>query len=199
MNKQEFLIQLRRELTGLPPEDIEERHNFYEEMIDDRLEEGLTEEEAVVDIGSIDNIVNQILEDTPITKIVKERINPRKKRSALSTTLIILGFPVWASLLIALFAVILSLYVSLWAVLISLWAVFVSLAACGLAGIFSLIYGFISNSIPAGLIIFAGGLVCAGLSIFAFFGCKAATLATIKLTKKIALWTKKCFRSKEEK
>ena len=47
MNKQEFLDELRKGLCGLPSEDIEERINFYSEMIDDRMEEGLTEEESV--------------------------------------------------------------------------------------------------------------------------------------------------------
>ena len=47
MNKQEFLSQLRKGLAGLPQNDIEERLAFYGEMIDDRIEEGLSEEEAV--------------------------------------------------------------------------------------------------------------------------------------------------------
>ena len=33
MNKQEFLAQLRKELTGLPKDDIDERLTFYSEMI----------------------------------------------------------------------------------------------------------------------------------------------------------------------
>ena len=39
MTKQEFLAELRRGLSGLPQNDIEERLNFYSEMIDDRMEE----------------------------------------------------------------------------------------------------------------------------------------------------------------
>ena len=46
MSKQEFLEQLRRGLPGLPREDIEERLKFYSEMLEDRMEEGLSEEEA---------------------------------------------------------------------------------------------------------------------------------------------------------
>ena len=46
MSKQEFLEQLRRGLSGLPREDIEERLKFYSEMLEDRMEEGLSEEEA---------------------------------------------------------------------------------------------------------------------------------------------------------
>jgi uncharacterized membrane protein len=47
MGKQEFLTRLGKALSGLPREDIEERLNFYSEMIEDRMEEGLSEEEAV--------------------------------------------------------------------------------------------------------------------------------------------------------
>jgi len=41
------------------------------------------------------------------------------------------------------------------------------------------------------------GLVLAGLSVFVFFGCKAATKGLIILTKKTALAVKKCFIKKE--
>lgn len=57
MNKQEFLMRLREGLSGLPENDIEERLIFYSEMIDDRKEEGLSEEEAVREIGNIDEII----------------------------------------------------------------------------------------------------------------------------------------------
>ena len=45
MTKKEFLSGLRKKLSGLPQEDSEERLNFYSEIIDDRVEEGLSEEE----------------------------------------------------------------------------------------------------------------------------------------------------------
>ena len=59
MRKQEFLAKLRKGLSGLPQDDIEERLIFYSEMIEDRKEEGLSEEEAVAAIGSVDEIVAQ--------------------------------------------------------------------------------------------------------------------------------------------
>ena len=43
MNKQDFLVQLRKGLSGLPQDDIEERLTFYKEMIEDRMEEGFSE------------------------------------------------------------------------------------------------------------------------------------------------------------
>ena len=205
MNKSEFLAELRSRLVGLPQNEIEERISFYSEMIDDRVEEGATEEDAVAGIGSIDEIVAQILEDVPLWSIVKEKVKKKrekteKKRRSLKAweiVLIVLGFPVWLPLLIAAFAVILSLYVVLWSVIISLWAVFVSLAACGLAGIVTGVgYAILVKPID-GILLVAAGLVCSGLAIFAFIGCKAATKGTARLTKKMIFGIKHLFVGKD--
>ena len=47
MNKQQFLAALRARITGLPKADLERTLQYYREMIDDRVEEGVPEEEAV--------------------------------------------------------------------------------------------------------------------------------------------------------
>lgn len=52
MTKQEFLLRIRNGLAALPKEDIEKSVEYYREMIDDRMEDGLSEEEAVAAIGS---------------------------------------------------------------------------------------------------------------------------------------------------
>ena len=123
MRKQEFLDLLRQKLSGLPEEDIGERLSFYGEMIDDRMEEGMTEEEAVSAIGSVDGIVSQIVSETPIAKLVKERIKPKRSLAAWEIVLLVLGFPVWFPLLIAAFSVLLSVYITIWSVILSLWTV----------------------------------------------------------------------------
>ena len=66
MSKQDFLNTLRVRLSGLPKADIEERLIFYSEIIDDKIEEGLTEEEAVADVGDVMQIADQILSDSNI-------------------------------------------------------------------------------------------------------------------------------------
>ena len=195
MDKQEFLRELRMGLNGLPQEDIEERLSFYAEMIDDRVEEGLTEQEAVAAIGSVAEVVAQIIGDTPLTKIVKEKIKPRRRLSAWEIVLLALGSPIWLSLLISLFAVVLSLYVSLWAVLVSIWSVFAALIGSALGALVGGVLLFCNGNTPGGLECVAGSLVCAGLAIFAFFGCRAATKGVLRLTKASALAVKKrCVR-----
>ena len=102
MRKQEFLTLLRERLSGLPQADVEERLAFYSEMIDDRMEEGFSEEEAVGQIGSIEEIVSQIVVETPLSKIVKENVRRKPRRKGWETLLLVLGFPVWLPLLSAL-------------------------------------------------------------------------------------------------
>ena len=198
MNKETFLTQLRCGLVGLPREDIEERLAFYSEMIDDRIEEGLSEEEAIFAAGEAEKIIAQIIAETPLAKIAKERIKAKRKLKAWEMILLILGSPLWLSLLIAAFAVVLSVYLSLWAVLISFWAVFGSFAGSAFGGVLGGAILACSGRLYSGIILMAGGLVCAGLAIFAFFGCKAATKGLLLLTKKFGIWIKNCFIKKEE-
>jgi len=198
MSKQEFLSGLRAKLSGLPQADIEDRLAFYGEMIDDRMEDGLSEEEAVSAIGTEDEIFAQIMADIPLSKLVKEKIKAKRKPSATTIVLLILGAPIWLSLIISALSVVFSLFVLLWSVIISLWAVFFSLAVSGVAvtagGIGALAFG---NGI-IGLAATGAGIVCAGLSLLTLLGSNAATKGAFKLTKKIALEIKKCFIGKEK-
>lgn len=197
MRKQEFLAQLRKGLSGLPQDDIEERLAFYSEMIDDRIEEGLTEEEAVSAVGSVEQIVAQVVADTPFTKIAKERIKAKRQLGVWEILLLVLGSPIWLSLGIAVFAVGISVYAVLWSLIVSLWAVLASFEACAVGGILACVALIMGGNGASGVAMLALGIVCAGLSIFMFYGCKAATNGTVMLTKKIAIGIKNCFIRKE--
>lgn len=193
MRKQEFLDALTLKLSGLPKQDIEDRLNFYSEMIDDRIEEGCTEEDAVLDIGCVDEVASQIIAEIPLIKIAKERIKPKRRFKTWEIILLALGSPIWFSLGISAFAVILSLYASLWAGIISLWAVFASFAACAFCGVTVGIFFAIGYSGITGIAVIGAGIFLAGLSIFAFFACKLATKGALLLAKSIALGIKKLF------
>lgn len=198
MSKQEFLAQLCKGLSCLPQDDIDERLTFYSEMIDDRMEEGLSEEEAVCEIGNVDKIISQIIADIPLTKLVKEKIKPKRSLRMWEIILLAVGSPVWLPLLIAAFAVFFSVYIVLWSVIISLWAVEGALWCCALGDVVAGFGSAFSGNALTGVALIGAGIVCAGLSIFLFYGCKAATKGTLLLTKKIALGIKNCFIKKEE-
>ena len=197
MTKTEFINELRDKLSGLPKKDIEERLNFYSEMIDDQMEEGISEQDAILSIGNVEEIAEQIISDTPLSKIIKKNATPKRHIKVWEIILLALGSPIWFSLLIAAFAVIFSLYVLLWAVIISFWAVFVSVIASALGGILGGVILAFSKSVLSSIAIIGGGLICFGVSIFLYFGCRAATRGTIWITKKAAIAIKKSFIKKE--
>ena len=197
MLKQEFLNALREGLNGLPEADIEERLTFYGEMIDDRIEEGRTEEEAVNEIGPVDEVVQQIVAETPLTRLVKEKIKPKRRMRAWEIVLLILGFPLWFPLLVAAGAVVLALYVTLWSLVIALWAIEVAFIVSAVALLCGAVVFFVSGHGLAGMFALGAALILAALSIFLFFGCVAASKGTVLLAKKIVIGIKNLFVGKE--
>ena len=51
MTKNEFLLTLQNALSGMPRADLERTVQYYREMIEDRVEEGMSEADAVADVG----------------------------------------------------------------------------------------------------------------------------------------------------
>ncbi len=193
MTKNEFLNKLRLGLSGIPREDLEERLEFYGEMIDDRTEEGLSEEEAVRAVGDAAEIISQTVAEIPLGRLVKEKISPKRRLGVLEAVLLIIGSPIWLSLLIALLAVLFSLYAVIWSVIASVWAVFAAFAVSAVGSIPLCALFAAWGSITPGLAMLSAGLVCAGLSVFMFFACVAATKGTVLLTKKSVSLIKKAF------
>ena len=198
MNKEKFLDALRRRLSGLPQEDIDERIAFYEEMIDDRMDEGVSEEEAVSRIGSVEEIARQIMSEIPLQKLVKEKISPKRSLKAWGIILLLLGSPVWIPLIIAAIAVLLALYVVMWAVVICFYAVDVSFVAGTLACIVGLFVSLMVGNLAVALFSLGAGLALAGLTILMFFVCIGITKAVIKLTGWMLLRIKISFVGRED-
>lgn len=187
MTKLEFLNGLRQGLSDLPLRDKEDRISFYSEMIDDRIEDGASESDAVDSIGSVESVTEQILSQSPIATLVKERVSKKGRIGTAALILIIAGSPIWLSLLIAGAAVVIATFAALWSMGIALWSVAAALAACTLAGIASSSVLIFSGNVPAAVFMIGGGIFCFGLSVFMFFACKAATKGLAVLTAKTAV------------
>ena len=183
MNKEEFLAELKNGLKGLPWKDVDERLAFYAEMIDDRMEEGLTESEAVAGIGTVGDIVSQIAAEVPLTKLVREKVASRRSPRVWETVLIVLGFPLWFSLLAAAFVIVLSFYIVVWALIISLWAVGVSLAACAAGGIAAALFYLVRGNIVSAVTMLGFGLMCTGFAIIMFYICRGVSKWILRMTK----------------
>ncbi|MBR6593990.1 MAG: DUF1700 domain-containing protein [Clostridia bacterium] len=197
MNKKEFLECLSRGLSALPKEETEERLNFYSEMIDDRMEEGLSEEEAVAAVGSAEDIAAQIVKESSLENTDNEDFEQKRRLKAWEIALLVIGSPIWLSLGIAALAILVSLYAVIWAVVVSLWAAFASFAACFVGGLAAGTVLLVGGKGISGMAMLGAGLVCAGLAVFGFYASVGATKGTLMLTKKCALWVKERFDRKD--
>ena len=196
MTKHEFLEELERLLKGLPRCDIDSSLEYYDEMIDDKIDEGLSEEESIKAIGTPREIADGILRETPIVKLVKEKVMPKRQLTGLEVVLIVLGFPLWFPLIITAFAVVLSVIISLWAVVISLWTVPVCLGASAVAVFAATVINLIACRFGAVLFLLGAGLFLAGAALLCWPVCLYATKGLIWLCKKTFLLIKRCFVGK---
>lgn len=199
MNKYEFLGRLRERLAGLPPKDIDASLDYYAELIADRIEDGMSEEEAVAAMGSIDEIVAQILEDTSLPKLVKEKVRPKRALRTWEILLIVLGFPLWFILLVTFASIIFSVLVAIGSVIISVFAVAIAVGACALAFIVAGLICFVTAKVALGTILIGASLICAGLCILFFIGATYASKGILWLCKKGIYAIKSCFVGKEAK
>ena len=192
-HKEIFLLELKRGLEGFAEEDIQKFVDYYAEMIDDRIEDGKTEEEAVADLGDVNEIIEQIQMEMPLPKLVRAKMQPKHRLSAWEIVLIVLGFPIWGSLAISVIAIVLSLFVSLWAVLISLYAVPVSLAASALGCMFAVAVFAVQGFFAQALFVLGAVLFLIGLAIVMFLACNMAARGCAWCTKMLFRGIKRMF------
>ena len=185
MNKQEFLAELRKNLGGLPKEEVEDRINFYEEMINDRMDEGKTEEEAIADIGTTDDAVKVIASQTKMVTLVREKMKPKRSMTGLEIALLILGFPLWFPLLIVGFVLLLVGYLLLWIMAIVTYAIEAGFVASFVATLVDF-GGFISNG-EFNMMVLGTSLLSLGFACLFVFACIRATKMNYKITKRIFL------------
>lgn len=185
MNREDFLHSLREQLAGLSEEDRKQTLEYYGESIADRMEEGLSEEEAVAALGSVEEIAAQILPDGSLSRRIRQRISPG---GGWKTALLILGSPLWLMLLFAAGMIVLAGFLTLWSIIAALYAVVLS-AACGtLAGVINLSVCLTSGVWVKGLFFLGAGMLCAGVSIAMFIGLNRITGGLLRWNKR---WIRK--------
>ena len=196
MDKYDFLLALEARLEGLPEADRQASLDFYSEMLDDLVEGGMTETEAVASLGSPEAIAEEILLEMPLPKLVKAKMKKRRL-SGLEITLLAVGFPIWLPIGIALLAVVFAIYISLWAVVVSLYAADLAFAVSAPAGIMAAISLFVSGKPTAALLFLGAGLVLAGLTVLWLLLCNLTAKGVWKLGRLTLRGIKACFIRKK--
>ena len=96
MTKMEFLKKLANALSDLESDEKEKFLSYYREIIEDRIENGLREIDAVAEMESIPVITERILSDVSVIETSKTKLHP------LTLALIFVSFPLWGSINVAL-------------------------------------------------------------------------------------------------
>ena len=195
MTKQLFLNELSAALHGLPREERYRTLRYYDELIDDRMEDGQSEEEAVSGLGEPEQVAREILgeEEAPAST--------GKGRKVWLIVLLALGFPLWGSLLLAAVTVLLcgDLCPSLPAFVLGVLAL-ASLAGAvvGVAGTPFLILdvGLFTGGLPAGLFQLGLSVALLGLAVLSALGFYFTGKATVKAGRAIWRWIRRSFSKK---
>ena len=192
MNKEALLNSLKEKLAGLPEAELKKSLDFYSEAIDDRMEDGLSEEEAVAAMGDVKDIANEILEDIPLKKLVKNKVKnvtPKRGLKPWEIVLLVLGSPVWLPITLALaivFAVlVLVFYILYWVFILVFYVIDLCIAVGGVAGIAAGVFLIAKGEIAPGFFLIGSGFFLGGLSIPFFFLCNLIAKGMIALSKKI--------------
>lgn len=201
MNKTDFLNELSKKLSALPQAEKEKSLAYYDEIISDRMEDGMSEEQAISALSDIDKIVNDIMHDMSLSTLMKARLNKSKDKASnksLWLILVIVGSPIWFPLLIAFGAIILSIYIVVWSIILTIYAVELSFVVSFAAGIIAaLVLCFTSNP-GAGMVMFGCAFILGGLAVLIFKPSIILTKEFVKFTAYIARKTKSLFIKKEE-
>ncbi|MBO4266152.1 MAG: DUF1700 domain-containing protein [Lachnospiraceae bacterium] len=192
MRREEYLSELRDKLSKNNIQGIDAMIEFYDEAIEDRIEDGMSEEDAVAAMEDTDSIVKAAKLDKPIASLMADKVKEKHKeasssgRGTLFWVLAIAGFPIWFPLLIAFFAIIFSLYISMWSVVISIYAVELSFGVASIASLFGCAT-FFMGQIPFATALAFLGSACffAGLTIILWKPIVALTKWMIKLIKAV--------------
>ena len=190
MLRDEYLNELRNRLNENDIPGADGMIEFYEEMIDDRMEDGMSEEEAVAAMEDIDQVIAQAKLNRPLPALMLDKVKESQKKASESSkgllwiVLAIVGFPVWFPLAIAFLSIVFTLYVSLWTIVIAIYAVElafgISAVACFFGG-----FAFVFGQIPfaTALALWGCALLLAGLCILMWKPILAATKGMIEMIK----------------
>lgn len=168
----EFLDALRHALGKLPSYEVEQSIAFYAEMIDDRIEDGMSEQEAVAALGSVHAIAAQIVAETP--PIPKAIAKANTGSRTLNIVLLAILSPIWVTLALAFACMVLAHLPGHLSVVVALWAVVAMLLLCAPIGVFGLAWCAATGFPLSGIWVFGCGLAGAGLGLFSWFGVLAA-------------------------
>ena len=212
MSKREFLEALRSKLAGLSQEEREKTMIYYSEMIEDRMEEGATEEEAVAAVGEFEDILAGVphssmpqpvpweqpepepeieTEPKPKAEPVQPKSTKNNNSQLVKAIIILVSAPIW-------FPVVITVVSLLFSLVVTVFSLGVSLIGVGIGGFFSMIRFFVDGRIPQGFFMMGLGFAGTGIAILCIAGLTSLGKWCVNLCKKGFAKLKELVKGKEQ-
>ena len=157
MNKKEFIDKLTEKLSNLKLSEREEAISYYSEMIDDFIENGKSEKEAVKELGGINDIVNKIIENQ---ESISKSENNQKERNISHIILLIIASP----FIFIFFIIIMCLFISIYSLIFGVYCTAIALLLANIIVIIDLFVNMFKN-LPYAIFEFGFVIFSFGISI----------------------------------
>ena len=191
MTRQEYLDELRAALAELPADEAARACAFYEEMIDDRIEAGLDEQDAVAQMEPPAEAAARILDELPtVPRAIAQAQAARRTgcgRAALWAAVIV-GSPLWVSVLIAALAFVLCGVIMLCIPFVMTWTLAVAFLLCTPVAIFAAGCAAFAGSGTVALVDLGIGLGMGGVGLLGLIAALFVTRFFVSLLGRFVRW-----------
>lgn len=186
MTKREFFDALTARMKSLPKEEQNRVIRYYNEVLEDYMEDGMSEEEAVAQLEDVDVIAKRILLDYAVETHSKPPVEAKpaynavkyeKQNKALILVLALITIPIWGSVLISLLSAVFSIAVSL-------FCIPVSLGASAIGCIIMTPVLIFTGQVGKGFLVFGAALICTALTLVSI----PLIILLLKLCYKFVRW-----------
>lgn len=175
MTKKEFTKELKTKISHLPKTERKQIISYYYEMISERMEDGMTEEEAIEALGNLDELLAEY-------SVSPKELKKGVKLRTWHIVMLIVGAPLWISLAVAMLCVLLAFYIVIWALVICFYAVFATFAACGFAFTVASVLSIFYGGAPYFFMLLGAGAFLSGLALLWLIVCNLFAKAMAKVT-----------------
>lgn len=188
MNKATFIDELQHRLNDIPEPGRERAIEYYAEMIDDKIEEGMTEDEAVASTGDVDVIAGRIRNEYFNDYRSRGYSQGNEYNGYYSGTqarsgsgfkpwilIILILIPIFLPLIMVVLVLALVLIIMAGVLIAACYALTAASAFSGAYSVFAFMPNILSGNGAYGTMLLGMGLFLMGFSIFLFFASNKLT------------------------
>jgi uncharacterized membrane protein len=162
MNKEQFLFQLRQELSSLPEEEVDNALEYYQEYLEDAGPEN--EDAAIASWCSPSKIASRLRAEYEMKQVVSNQSNKKGLSAVWVAVLAIFASPIAIPLAATLVVLVLTLALVVIVLIVCMGIVAFSVAISGLVSVAAGL-GLITSSFSTFLFYTGSGLVLVGIGV----------------------------------